>query len=264
MTAALTRLGRRSALVVLLLGIWLFWGRHQPPHSFAPLPDRVVGSLYQLTSTGVLPLSLLTSSERIVLGFAEAFVVAAVLGVAMGYSRAVERSLDPIIQSVRHVAPIAVVPLAVLWFGTGGPAAVFVIAYACFFPLILNVVHGVQDVDRTLIRAASTLGLTRWAVIRHVIWPSALPTIINGSRIAMGLGWMAVVAAELAVSARSGSTSSGGIGQLMFEYYQYSIRTNNLVACMLGVGFVALLIDWVFRGIQRRWLGWATRGQANT
>lgn len=232
---------------------------HQPAHSFAPVPPKVVASLYQLSASGILPLSLLVSLGRIIIGFLEAFVIAVATGIAMGYWRVVERSLDPLVQTVRHVAPIAIVPLAVLWFGTGTSSAVFVIAYASFFPLTLNVIRGVQDTDPTLIRAAHTLGLSRWAVIRHVVWPSALPAIMNGARIAMGVAWMAVIAAELAVSARAGATSSGGIGQLMFVYYQYSIHTNNLVSCMIGVGVVAFLIDTVFRGIQRRWLGWATR-----
>lgn len=260
----LYRVGRRIPLVIVLVLVWFLWGLNLPEHSNAPVLAKVVASIYHLSISGALPMSLLVSLGRIVMGFLGAFIIAAIVGVAMGYWRVVERSLDPLIQTVRHVAPIAVVPLAILWFGTGSPAAVFVIAYASFFPLILNVIHGVQDTDITLLRAASTMGLSRLKIIRHVIWPSALPAIVNGARIAMGVAWMAVIAAELAVSARSGSASSGGIGQLMFVYYEYSIRTNNLVACMVGVGVMAFVLDSVFRAIQRRWLAWSMRTESES
>jgi ABC-type nitrate/sulfonate/bicarbonate transport system permease component len=189
-------------------------------------------------------------------GFAVAALIAIPLGLAMGSSRAVERDLDPLVESFRPIAAIAILPLAILWLGTGTAAAVLIVAYAAFFPIVINTAAGSKRINPTLLRAAATMGLGRLATIRTVVVPGALPSIGVGLRIAMGVAWTAIVAAELAVGAKAGGGGSGGIGQMMFVFYAYSIELNRIIVCMLAVGLVALVLDRMIRAMLRFLMPW--------
>ena len=118
---------------------------------------------------------------------------------------------------------------------------------------------GAKHVNPTLLRAAATMGLDRMTTIRTVVIPAALPSIGVGLRIAMGVGWTAIVAAELAVGAKAGGGGSGGIGQMMFVFYAYSIELNRIIVCMIAVGLVALLLDRMLRAMMRKLMPWALR-----
>ena len=207
----------------------------------------------QLVESGELPLAILQSLGRVFAGFAIAAALAVPLGLAMGSSRGIERNVDPLVESFRPIAAIAILPLAILWLGTGTPAAVMIVAYAAFFPIVVNTVAGAKRINPTLLRAAATMGLDRVKTIRTVVVPGALPAIGVGLRIAMGVAWTAIVAAELAVGAKAGGGGSGGIGQMMFVFYAYSIELNRIVVCMIAVGLVALVLDRLLRG-GLRWL----------
>jgi ABC-type nitrate/sulfonate/bicarbonate transport system permease component len=244
-------------LPVLLIALWQVWGFGLPEKSRAPLPLEVVEAAARLIGSGDLPNAVLMSLGRVATGFLLAGSLALVLGLLMGYIRTVERNLDPIIESFRPVAPIALLPLAILWFGTGTPAAVFVVAYAAFFPMIINTIHGVKTAERRLVQAAQTLGLSRWRILQAVILPAALPAIFVGARLSMGSAWMSIVAAELAVGSKGGGGGTGGIGEMMFVFYAYYIELNSIVVCMITVGLVALAIDHGLRRVQRWMLPWA-------
>jgi ABC-type nitrate/sulfonate/bicarbonate transport system permease component len=174
----------------------------------------------------------------------------------MGTYRAVERSLDPLIESFRPIAPIALLPLAILWFGTGTPAAVFIVGYAAFFPMIVNTVHGIAGIDQQLIRAARTLGVGRATILLRIVLPGALPYLFVGARLALGVAWTSIIAAELAVGAKAGGGATGGIGQMMFVFYAYSVDLSGIIICMICVGVVALLMDRGIRGLERWMLPW--------
>jgi ABC-type nitrate/sulfonate/bicarbonate transport system permease component len=252
------RLPARSLfLPLLLIMLWQAWGLGVAEKSRAPLPLEVASAAVQLVGSGELPMAVLLSLGRVGLGFALAGSLALLLGLLMGYIRTVERNLDPIVESFRPVAPIALLPLAILWFGTGTPAAVFVVAYAAFFPMIINTIHGVKTAERRLVQAAQTLGLSRWRILQAVILPAALPAIFVGARLAMGSAWMSIVAAELAVGSKGGGGGTGGIGEMMFVFYAYYIELNSIVVCMITVGLVALGIDHGLRRLQRWMLPWA-------
>jgi ABC-type nitrate/sulfonate/bicarbonate transport system permease component len=222
-----------------------------------PLPVNIVKAAAAMIESGDLPAALLQSLGRVFGGFLVAAVLAIPLGLAMGYSRTIERNVDPVVETFRPIAAIAILPLAILWLGTGTSAAVAIVAYAAFFPLIVNSVAGAKNVNPTLLRAAATMGLDRMATIRTVVIPAALPSIGVGLRIAMGVGWTAIVAAELAVGAKAGGGGSGGIGQMMFVFYAYSIELNRIIVCMIAVGIVALLLDRMLRATTTKLMPWA-------
>ena len=191
------------------------------------------------------------------LGFAVAALLAVPLGLAMGANRAVERNVDPLVESFRPIAAIAILPLAILWLGTGTAAAVMIVAYAAFFPIVVNTTAGAKRVEPTLLRAAATMGLGRMKTLRTVVVPAARPAIGVGLRIGMGVAWTAIVAAELAVGAKAGGGGTGGIGQMMFVFYAYSIELNRIVVCMIAVGLVALVLDRMLRGMLVLLLPWS-------
>jgi ABC-type nitrate/sulfonate/bicarbonate transport system permease component len=216
----------------------------------------VLQTLGDLLSTGSLLSATVQSLGRVVLGFVMASVLGIALGLLMGASQAVRENLDPIIESFRPIAPMAILPIAILWLGTGTPTALAIVAYASFFPVLINTVHGVSRVDRKLVLAARTMGISRWTILTRVVLPGALPSIVLGTRLAMGVAWTAIIAAELAVGAKSGGGGSGGIGQMMFVFYAYNIDLNAIVVCMAVVGLVALLIDQLFRLVEKRLIPW--------
>jgi len=244
------------ALPAVLLLAWQAWAATLPENTRAPSPARVVLSFVELAASGDLVSSTAQSLGRVILGFAAALVLGVGLGMLMGASRRVRDNLDPIVESFRPIAPMAILPIAILWFGTGTPAALSIVAYAAFFPVLVNTIHGVSRVDRKLVQAAATMGVPRGRILTHVILPAALPSILLGARIAMGVAWTAIIAAELAVGAKSGGGTSGGIGQMMFVFYAYSVDLNGIVVCMIVVGVVALLIDRLFRLAEHRLMPW--------
>ncbi|MBS0321687.1 MAG: ABC transporter permease [Proteobacteria bacterium] len=254
--------GRRAllgaALPVALLLLWQVLGTLSADPRM-PLPSKIVAAAVTMIADGELPMAIVQSLGRVFAGFVVAALLAIPLGLAMGYSRAVERNVDPLVETFRPIAAIAVLPLAILWLGTGTSAAIAIVAYAAFFPLVVNTVAGARNVPPTLLRAAATMGLRKFTTVRTVVVPAALPQIGVGLRIAMGVGWTAIVAAELAVGAKAGGGGSGGIGQMMFVFYAYSIELNRIIVCMLAVGLVALLLDRILRWALARLMPWSAR-----
>jgi ABC-type nitrate/sulfonate/bicarbonate transport system permease component len=247
---------RALILPVVLLLVWQAWVMAAAPGGRAPLPSRIIATGWELVANGQLLDALAQSLQRVFLGFAWAAALALVLGALMGTYRSAERWLDPLVETFRPVAPIALVPLAILWFGTGTPAAAFIVAYAAFFPMIVNTIHGVSSVDQQLVRAARTLGVGRLTILRTIVLPGALPYVFVGARLALGVAWASIVAAELAVGAKAGGGTTGGIGQMMFVFYAYSVDLNGIIVCMIAVGVVALLMDSGSRVLERWMLPW--------
>jgi len=246
------------ALPIVLLLLWQTWGSTAQSVRM-PLPTKVLAAGLQMLADGELPRAILQSVIRVFAGFAVAALLAIPLGLAMGHSRAIDRNVDPLIESFRPIAAIAILPLAILWLGTGTAAAVMIVAYAAFFPMVINTVAGTQRISPNLLQAAATMGLSRVTTIRTVLVPAALPSIGVGLRIAMGVAWTAIVAAELAVGAKAGGGGSGGIGQMMFVFYAYSIELNRIIVCMIAVGVVALALDRLLQFGLRLLMPWTAR-----
>ncbi len=250
------RWGLGILLPLVLLVVWqAVGGILQGPRT--PVPTKIIAAAGTLIASGDLPMAILQSLGRVFAGFMVAATIALPLGLAMGNSRAVERNVDPVVETFRPIAAIAILPLAILWLGTGTAAAVMIVAYAAFFPLIVNTVAGAKNVNPTLLQAAATMGVRRLTMIRTVVVPAALPSIFVGLRIALAVGWTAIVAAELAVGAKAGGGGSGGIGQMMFIFYAYSIELNRIIVCMIAVGLVALVLDRLLRALMRASMPWA-------
>jgi ABC-type nitrate/sulfonate/bicarbonate transport system permease component len=250
----MSRYARRAIVLVLLVALWeglvLAFGSPR-----APRPTTVALAAVDLIASGELIIGLATSLSRVFAGFVLASALAVPLGIVMGSQRAVERNIDPLVESFRPIAAIAILPLVILWLGSGDAAAITIVAYAAFFPILINTVAGVKRIEPNLMRAALTMGVSTLTRMRTVLLPAALPAILVGMRIGLGVAWTAIVAAELAVGAKAGG--NGGIGQMMFVFYAYSVKLSGIVVCMAAVGIVALCLDRILRAALSHFVPWS-------
>jgi NitT/TauT family transport system permease protein/taurine transport system permease protein len=167
----------------------------------------------------------------------------------MGCFKWVNEQVDPIIEILRPIPPIAWIPLSILWFGVGNTQNQFIIFLGIFFPILLNTIDAVKNIEPNLIRAARCLGARGLNVITRVVLRAALPQIVTGIRIGLGVGWMALVAAEL-VGANS------GLGFLINDA-RTVLRTDYILDGMLAIGMIGLIIDRVIRYSAKRLMPWS-------
>lgn len=244
-----------STLVVLALWQAAVW--FADAQGRAPAPLGIVAATASHLADGSLRAALGDSFLRVAKGFVIAMAIGLPLGTAMGMVPALARAVAPFLDGLRAIAPIAWIPIAVLWLGVRGDAAVFIVTYAAVLPLALQAFQAVRLIDRRLIQASQALGggwaLTLWAVIL----PGSIPVIITAMRVAMGFAWGAIVAAELAVGTKIGpGQGSQGIGQMMIETLYVKRDVDTLAMCMLCVGLVSLTIDAGARVLGRRMAPW--------
>ncbi len=215
--------------------------------TFLPAPWDVVQRFAQLVAQPfagyTLPVHLLSSLQRFLMGFVLAVMAGVPLGLTMAYFPWVDRLVSPLFEAVRFVAPIAWVPFAALWFGTGIGGPVLIIFMGAFPPVLINTYRGAKHVDRKYIEAAQMLGAGPLRAITQVLLPAAVPSIVAGLRVSAGLGWQSLVGAELIVA-------SSGVGYMMVKG-QAAVSTATVMSGMLAIGVVGLLIDVALRRVQQ-------------
>ncbi len=214
--------------------------------TFLPAPWEVVTRFAQLIvepfAGHTLHEHLLASLQRFLMGFLLAVAIGIPLGLLMAWFKWVDRIVSPAFEAVRFVAPIAWVPFAALWFGTGIGGPVLIIFMGAFPPVLINTYRGAKQVDRKYIEAAQMLGASAWRSMTEVLLPAAVPSIVAGLRISAGLGWQSLVGAELIVAA-------SGVGNMMVKG-QAAVSTTTVMCGMVAIGIVGLLIDVALRRVQ--------------
>jgi ABC-type nitrate/sulfonate/bicarbonate transport system permease component len=253
------RLLLRAFLPIALLVLWFGLSLNWPADPRYATPVGVMRAFGDLWNRGELQTGVLISLRHILLAFVLAVGLGGTLGLAMGYSQVMGEWLGPFFHSLRPIAPYAWIPLVILWFGIGDMAVISIVTYAAFFPMLVNAINGARKLDRRMIEAAQVLGAKRLTLFTRVFLPATLPSLLVGARLAMGSAWIAVVAAEIASSSRGGRGASGGLGQMMYHFYAYSINLNDIVACTIAVGMLALLSDRAVALIYGRLTPWANR-----
>jgi ABC-type nitrate/sulfonate/bicarbonate transport system permease component len=263
-TATSTRSTRRGfrlpswTLLVALLLIWQVlcgWYLPRVDKQYAvllPPPSEVLKAGWELLLSGELLMHLGASLRRELIAFGFA-LVAIPLGIAMGWWRALHDMVDPVVELLRPIPPIAWIPLSILWFGVGDLQNQFIIFLGIFFPILINTIIGVKNIDPNLIRAARCLGANEWRMLRRVVLPAVLPQLMTGIRVGFGVGWMALVAAELV-----GATS--GLGFLINDARSL-LRTDVIILGMLVIGMAGFCIDLLIRRLSRRMLPWSVGAQ---
>ena len=220
-----------------------------------PKPIDVIRGLVELIQKGLLIKYVVASLFRVTWGFTLAVGLGVPFGLILGwYSRAFQ-AFNPIIQMLRPISPIAWIPIAILWFGVSDAAPVFLIFLASFFPITVSAIAAVQNMQPVYLRAARNFGLSRMQLFRRVIFPAALPQVITGIRIALGVAWLVVVAAEMIAV-------NSGLGYLIIDARNAGKRYDLVVAGMVMIGLIGLALDLLVRQLEKfdevRW-GYANR-----
>lgn len=218
-----------------------------------PSPTDVLAAFISLVQGGKILLDLEASLIHFAIGLGMALVVGIPLGIVMGWNRRLDAFLDPLIELLRPVPPLAWIPFAIIWFGLSASAAGFIIFIGAVFPIIINTYSGFRGVPRVFVEAGRMLGCTRSRdLVRYIAFPAALPSVAAGIRIATGVGWMCLVAAELF------GVSNYGLGQKLWFYYNLH-QMDSVVVYMIILGLIGLLFDMIFRyWIDRHFLKWRT------
>jgi ABC-type nitrate/sulfonate/bicarbonate transport system permease component len=228
----------------VFLGLWTLLSLcGLVPRQFLPTPLEVVTRFIQLLTTpfagATLPQHLASSFQRYLCGVILAALVGVPLGLLMGWFRLLDDILSPIFEGLRFIAPIAWVPFAALWFGTGIGGPVMIIFAGAFPPCLINAYRGARFVDPRLIEASQMLGTGHLRTILEVLLPASVPSIVAGLRVAAGLGWQSLVGAELIVAA-------AGVGFMMVQA-QASVSTPTVMTGMIAIGIAGMLIDVLLR-----------------
>jgi ABC-type nitrate/sulfonate/bicarbonate transport system permease component len=217
-----------------------------------PPPTAVFSAAVDLLKRGVLMTHIIDSLTRVLMAVGTAAVIGVPLGLAMGWLPRFRRAVDPLLEFIRPIPPLAWIPLSILWFGIGDTQIVYIIFLAAFFPVVLNSMAGARDIDPYLVRASQSLGARPGELFATVVLPGALPHIFTGLRIGLGIGWMALVAGEL-VAAPS------GLGY-MINNARTLFRSDYILLGMVLIGVLGLLLDYVMRRIALAIMPWH-RGQ---
>jgi NitT/TauT family transport system permease protein len=205
-----------------------------------PTPPQVVRGAVELCLDGTLFAHIGASLFRVSTGFLLAVAVGVPLGIWMGWVAGAFHTFNPIVQMLRPISPIAWIPIAILWFGVGNASPIYLIFISSVFPLIVQTTVGVHTIERRYLWAAENFAVSRSTLFRRVVIPAALPQVIVGMRIGLGVAWLVVVAAEM-IALRS------GLGYLIIDSRNAGNRYDLVIAGMVIIGLIGLLLDGLMR-----------------
>lgn len=244
----------RATSILLFFAVW--YGatllNEDVFHFFNPIllppPQAVVRAGVELVRSGDLQRDILASLARVTEGFLVAAVSGVLVGTLIGRSRLLQHLIEPAIEMLRPIPPLAFLPMMVLWFGIGEASKVAFIAYAAFFPIFTTTLEGIKYVDPLLLRAAASLGASRRDIFRWVILPAALPSIITGLRIGFALSFFVIVAAEFIAA-------DSGLGFLINDARTFFLVSNMLLGAAV-IGAIGFVFNSALRQLEARLLRW--------
>ncbi len=236
-----------SVLLPVLVGaaVLAFWAaavRWSGTKVF-PAPVEVIGGIGELWRRGVLIPYIRDSLWRVSLAYAAAVLAGVMLGMWMGWSRSIAAAINPVIQLLRPISPIAWIPVAIVLFGVGNLSAIFLVFLAALFPIVVTAQDSVASMPRIYLRVARNFGLAPLETLWRVVLPAVLPRIVGGLRIALGIAWLAVVAAEMIAV-------DSGLGYLIIDARNAGKRYDLVVAGMLLIGMIGLTLDVLARRVE--------------
>jgi NitT/TauT family transport system permease protein len=230
--------------IVAFMLLWQFMSAHYFNPILIPPPIKVGKKIVEMTSDGELPFHIWASLSRIFVGYFCGCLLGITIGVGVGLSKLLNDFVDPPIQFVRSITPVAIVPLAILAFGLGEASKYVVIIYGSFIPVIINTAAGLESVPKIRIRAAQCLGATTRDIVRYVMLPSAWPFVLTGLRLAMGFSFMGVVAAEMIAA-------DTGVGFLIMQS-RNMLLPEQMFTGLFMLGLLGLITDRLFQSVIKR------------
>jgi NitT/TauT family transport system permease protein len=219
---------------LLLLVIWQVASLFISP-DFLPGPWPTFLEAIRITANGMLPTYIGISYFRIAVGWILGSALGVVVGLLLGQLKVIRRLFEPLVNFFRFVPAIAFLTLFLMWFGAGETPKIIVIIYACFFPIVINTLHGVATVNETMLRAARSQGAGRWQVFRSVVLPAAVPQIFVGLRLGLSAAIIAIVAAEMLAA-------NSGIGYLIYTSRLY-FKTSWIFIGVFVLGLTGFILD---------------------
>ena len=226
----------------LLLACWHYAVLWSQTHVF-PSPLQVEAGLLELLHRHVLWGHISNSLRRVALGFGAAALLGIPIGLLLGWYPSANQVVNPVMQILRPISPIAWIPVAIIFFGVGDHAAIFLIFLGAFFPIVVACINGVSSVPAVYRQVGRNFGLSPVQLLARVVFPAALPNIIVGLRLALGIAWLVVVAAEMVAV-------DSGLGYLVIDSRNSGKRYDLVVAAMLLIGLIGLLFDVCFRQLE--------------
>ena len=214
------------------------------PATLVPTPWQSLRAIVELAEKGLLLRYMVASLFRVTWGYLGALLIAVPVGVLLGLWRRGELAVNPMLQLLRPISPLAWIPIAILWFGVGDVSAMFLIFLASVLPLTMTTVHAVHNIEGVHLAAGRNFGLTNRELVRSVIFPAILPQLIVGMRITLGIAWLVVVAAEMIAV-------NSGLGFLIIDARNAGNRYDLVVAGMILIGVIGVGLDYLMRSLER-------------
>src|SRR5579859_3247747 len=221
-----------------------------------PSPLDVERGMAELVRKGLLYHYVVDSLRRVGVGFLAAVVLGIPSGLLLGWYPGWAFVVNPVIQMLRPISPIAWIPVSIVWFGVGEVAAIYLIFFASFFPIVVASMNGVRNIPSMYRRAGRNFGLSSAQLIVKVVFPAVLPQVIVGLRIALGIAWLVVVAAEMIAV-------DSGLGYLVIDSRNSGKRYDLVVAAMLIIGLIGLVLDAGVRRLEKlKSIRWGFRDES--
>jgi NitT/TauT family transport system permease protein len=229
--------------LVILAAWWIASALDAFPTGTVPAPDEVGAAFVEELRSWRLIEDIIASLYRVAWGYVTAVVAAVPLGLVIGRSLGTRAALMPWINFFRNLSPIAWIPFAIVWFGVGDPPAIFIIFLATFFQIVLATAAAASSVPKVYYRVAEDMALSNSEVLFRITLPAILPQLVTGLRVAIGVAWMVVVAAEM-IAVRS------GLGFLIVDA-RNGLRMDLVVCGMITIGAIGILLDLLFARLAR-------------
>ncbi len=229
---------------VLLLALWELFARfHLIDTRFFPAPSSIFGTLVTLTRSGELPTNTMVSLTRLFFGIVIGGVPALILGLAMGLYRPIRATIDPMIAATYPIPKSAILPLILLIFGLGESSKIAMVAIGMFYPVVINTAVGVRQIDRIYLDVGKNFGANRWETFRTIAFPGALPFIMSGVKIGVGLGLILIAIAEM-VGAQS------GLGFMLWNAWQI-LQVNTMYVGLVMIALIGFLLSVILNEVER-------------
>lgn len=231
--------------LIILLAIWqVIFNVSEFDSALFPSPLQAFQALTEMISDGILILHIKASIYRFAAGYVSSVIIAVLLGLVLGRLPKVFQYINPAVQLLRPISPMAWMPFIVLWFGIGDIPAIVIIFIAAFFPVLLSTVSAVGGIDPIYLKVSENFGIRQPQIMWKVIFPAAFPQIANGIHLALGTAWVFLVAGEM-VGAQS------GLGYLVIDA-RNNLRADILFADIIVIGLIGLLLDTLLKAAEKQ------------
>ena len=241
----MTNIIKRVIPIAFILMAWYLCSYFEVWSTYIlPSPIQVWNTFISMVQSGELFIHIFASMSRVLTGFSIAFVFAFILGVIAGLKPSLSPYYSHIVEFLRNVPPLSLIPLLILWIGIGEESKVIIIILASFFPMFLNIKKGFGTCDPKLLEVGQVLGLTPWQRFLKIVLPSAIPDILLGMKVGLGYSWRAIIGAEMIAAA-------SGLGYLILDAQTMS-RSDKVIVGILVIGFLGVLCDKVFAMVSNK------------